>query len=444
METTNTMASIQNPAKDPAIEESAQPLDRLSDEGPANEEEPSESAKDQLMSLLDTIRDTLPRHEGSRIKAGLTANLFHANYMLRTLRGPEAIREIKMSPAAAKAWKLHMQGLRVYGWERRIYSILSYWRDAYKKKSKAIRFREKDATPDKPNVENPSVDEAPESKRQKTTQVKAMSSRSDHSRPVSIASGDSSAIEASTKEDDHTRHIKEIARERDNYACILTNVELAESTHIFPQKLRRNGMNAEAKRAGHYMEIFFEAKALRESWEKVEIQMNKETAANILTLSLDARVYWTAHLFALEPLDPEKHDDPEKLLRVRFHWRPKLEGAYLLVHCRLPNDKSPLREIKSGDVFEIETDNPNKRPLPDRDLLRLVYNFHGVVWADDGAFNDDSDTKDSASVGSVVSDEPVDFQQAPGGSESFIEKVGSWMDDVPLEGDEQVGLGCDS
>lgn len=118
-----------------------------------------------------------------------------------------------------------------------------------------------------------------------------------------------------------------------------------------------------------------------------------ETARNLITLSKDAHYNWNKGLFALKPISVS---DDNTTLTIQFFWQAKHQeiqptmsllttplsakdldsnnGAYM-ADFRGPQD----RRVKSGDIFELKTDDAEARPLPSFTLLEMQWFLQRVT-----------------------------------------------------------------
>jgi hypothetical protein len=118
-----------------------------------------------------------------------------------------------------------------------------------------------------------------------------------------------------------------------------------------------------------------------------------ETARNMITLSADAHILWNKGAFALKPISVSEDNTT---LTIQFFWQAKhplvmptinlttiplstrnLESndETRLIDCRQSED----RRIKSGDLFELTTDDPEARPLPSMALLEMQWFLQRVM-----------------------------------------------------------------
>ena len=142
-----------------------------------------------------------------------------------------------------------------------------------------------------------------------------------------------------------------------------------------------------------------------------------ESCFNLICLSPNAHKYWGNGRFALKPL---KLSDDEKELTVQFFWQPQYnhklddyvdllreplssegldcaekEGEEFFLGYR-SEDRS-FREIRSGDIFTLTTDDPGRRPLPSWELLEMQWILQRITAMSGAAgtpeldLNDDDD-----------------------------------------------------
>jgi len=130
-------------------------------------------------------------------------------------------------------------------------------------------------------------------------------------------------------------------------------------------------------------------------------EQGRDIVPNLISLSRDSHNFWNKGLFALQPLSLS---DDKKTLKIKFFWQakhqdikdreteisvhtqpPSTEGLYYNSgregECYLTTIKgtqglATIKEaplIKSGDIFTLTTDNPDKRPLPSFELLEMQF-----------------------------------------------------------------------
>jgi len=139
-----------------------------------------------------------------------------------------------------------------------------------------------------------------------------------------------------------------------------------------------------------------------------------ERIDNRITLSKMAHGQWNRGAFALKPISMS---DENTTLKVQFFWQKKQpdiqatmslltiplstedlnqnEGAFDHGQTRLFNREG--KPIKSGDIFDLKTSDPIKKPLPSFKLLELqwflmrVIGMAGAAFPYDPSSGDDSD-----------------------------------------------------
>ncbi|KAL3468473.1 hypothetical protein BJX64DRAFT_246030 [Aspergillus heterothallicus] len=113
-----------------------------------------------------------------------------------------------------------------------------------------------------------------------------------------------------------------------------------------------------------------------------------------MCLSADLQQMWASGIFALKPLG---YSDNRTKLEVQFFWQPRPSHSIdqhipLLTRPRssrdLPgvitddvlqtgsaflNDRSEWQKIMSGQRFTITTPDPDKLPLPNKELLEMQW-----------------------------------------------------------------------
>jgi HNH endonuclease len=113
-----------------------------------------------------------------------------------------------------------------------------------------------------------------------------------------------------------------------------------------------------------------------------------EGCFNLLCLAPHAHDWWNRGLFALKPVD---RSEDRTTLTCQFFWQPQYSHTrrsnvdllmgpllsrgltrvnnYQLVHSEYCEDGlAQLTIIRSGDMFTLTTDDPDKKPLPSAQL----------------------------------------------------------------------------
>ena len=129
-----------------------------------------------------------------------------------------------------------------------------------------------------------------------------------------------------------------------------------------------------------------------------------EIVANRITLSKDAHGYWNRGAFALKPISIS---DDSTTLKVQFFWQKKQPDIQATIGlCTIPPSTEGLdrnegafdygraadltdeerKFIKTGDIFNLKTDDPIMKPLPSFKLLELQWFLTRVVGMAGAAF----------------------------------------------------------
>jgi HNH endonuclease len=127
-----------------------------------------------------------------------------------------------------------------------------------------------------------------------------------------------------------------------------------------------------------------------------------EIVHNLITLSKGTHIYWNRGAFALKPISI---CDNNTTLKVQFFWQKKqnnTQAAMSLLTIPLSTEDLDYNEgafdngdtklyyedkrIKSGQIFELKTDDSIKKPLPSFKLLELQWFLTRVVGMAGAAF----------------------------------------------------------
>ena len=180
---------------------------------------------------------------------------------------------------------------------------------------------------------------------------------------------------------------------------VLTGTRAIQVAHIYPFCLLTKEEDTFGKR-----HVFW--RMLRNFWPEEKIttweaailpdgpgECGLETARNMITLSADAHILWNEGAFALKPISVSEDNTT---LTIQFFWQAKhplvmptinlttiplstrnLESndETRLIDCRQSED----RRIKSGDLFELTTDDSEARPLPSMALLEMQWFLQRVI-----------------------------------------------------------------
>jgi hypothetical protein len=118
-------------------------------------------------------------------------------------------------------------------------------------------------------------------------------------------------------------------------------------------------------------------------------EKGQEEVYNLILLAPHTHAMWERGLFALKPIS---ESDDKKTLIVQFFWQTKQKDAFPKISpTTQPHSTKGLeqstgahggfiwlhdkhgKKIQSGDCFELQTDDPIKKPLPSFELLELQW-----------------------------------------------------------------------
>ncbi|TVY91923.1 hypothetical protein LAWI1_G004437 [Lachnellula willkommii] len=197
------------------------------------------------------------------------------------------------------------------------------------------------------------------------------------------------------------------AEQRDGYCCVLTGQPSIDDAHIFPfcmiQKEERDAFGTRHS-FWHMLKNFWPKEKVA-AWEAEIFPLGThgsgiETARNLITISKDTHNLWNRGAFALKPIS--KSEDDTALI-IQFFWQSKQKDIQptmnLLTTPHSTKDldsnigafesngrsfladfrKTPLQKVKSGDIFEVKTDDPEARPLPSFALLEMQWYLQRIT-----------------------------------------------------------------
>ncbi|KAG0647510.1 hypothetical protein D0Z07_6508 [Hyphodiscus hymeniophilus] len=198
-----------------------------------------------------------------------------------------------------------------------------------------------------------------------------------------------------------SRSARDGAARRDNSRCVLTGTGASgiDVAHIYPFCLLSKEEDTFGKRHMFWrmLRMFWPDDKIT-AWEAVIFpdgpeERGLETPSNMITLSAQVHGLWNAGQFALKPISVSEDNTT---LTIQFFWQAKhplvmptinltttpLSTRNLdsndetrLIDCRQSDD----RRIKSGDGFELTTDDPEARPLPSIALLEMQWFLQRVA-----------------------------------------------------------------
>ena len=189
---------------------------------------------------------------------------------------------------------------------------------------------------------------------------------------------------------------KKQAKERDSFCCVLTGIEFIEVAYIYPHyamKEKEEDRNGPRHTFWESLELFWPAEKVA-TW-KAKLFPNdisdkgQEEVYNLISLAPHVHGMWGRGLFALKPIS---ESDDKKTLIVQFFWQTKQKNSFPKISLTIqPHSTKGLKQstgahggliwlhdknkkqIQSGDSFELNTDDPIKKPLPSFELLELQW-----------------------------------------------------------------------
>ncbi|KAH7355110.1 hypothetical protein BKA65DRAFT_234125 [Rhexocercosporidium sp. MPI-PUGE-AT-0058] len=213
----------------------------------------------------------------------------------------------------------------------------------------------------------------------------------------------------------------DLARERDGYCCVLSKNSSIDVAHIYLFcRLSTSEENVFGTRHLFWMHLkSFWSEEKVAAWEAELFprglsKTGDERVDNRITLSKDAHCLWNRGAYALKPISIS---DDKTILRVQLFWQkkqPDMQAAMSLLTIPLSTENLNQNEgafdhgqtilydeggnrIKSGDIFDLKTDDPTTKPLPSFKLLELQWFLTRVIGMAGAAFpyeagsGDDSD-----------------------------------------------------
>jgi hypothetical protein len=132
------------------------------------------------------------------------------------------------------------------------------------------------------------------------------------------------------------------------------------------------------------------------AWEEIVFpdgpeERGLETTRNLITLEAHVHRLWNEGAFALKPISISEDNTT---LTIQFFWQTKQPLVTSTINltsipsstCNLDQSdqgtrlhSSDGRRIKSGDLFELKTDDSEARPLPSMELLEMQWFLQRVM-----------------------------------------------------------------
>ena len=230
-----------------------------------------------------------------------------------------------------------------------------------------------------------------------------------------------------------------MARQRDNLRCVLTSDLSNDVAHIYPFFSLQN-KEEDTFGSRHifwdYLRIFWPeekvAAWMAELFPQGINEIGVERVYNLITLSGDTHNKWNRGAFALKPISM---NEDKTTLKVQFFWQKKQNTQETMSLLTTPFSTADLdqnegawedgpviifnqdgRKIKSGDIFELTTDDAIVRPLPSFQLLELqwfltrVVGMAGAGFPESDWYNVDSDGEISNLGLDNVEDDSILFE----------------------------------
>ncbi|KAH6674845.1 hypothetical protein B0J14DRAFT_538947 [Halenospora varia] len=217
---------------------------------------------------------------------------------------------------------------------------------------------------------------------------------------------------------------KALAKQRDNFRCVLTGEACTEVAHIYPFHSIKytEGDIFGARHAFWDLLKNFWPEEKVSAWQ-MELfpgginEIGLERVSNLITLSPSARAIWDRGAFALKPISMSNDNTT---LKVQFFWQKKQQGIEATTSllttpfCTIDLEQNEgaydhgksmffnldTRElIKSGEIFELQTDDPDTLPLPSFKLLEMqwflqrIAGMAGAAGLDEFDWDEDSDNE---------------------------------------------------
>ena len=217
---------------------------------------------------------------------------------------------------------------------------------------------------------------------------------------------------------------RQLAINRDQSLCVLTGRADPEVAYIYPHhaiKHKEEDIYGPRHQLWMRLELFWPKEKIT-SW-KAEIfldtinEAGQEKVYNLVSLSPDAHSSWGNGYFALKPISMS---NDKKTLTVQFFWQKMQKDPVSTISLTtLPystegldgttavsggpvwlynKDRNPIR---SGDKFELTTNDPITKPLPSFELLELQWflqRVQGMAGAEDQCWHEHWRDQDFNSV----------------------------------------------
>nr|KMM64352.1 hypothetical protein CPAG_00704 [Coccidioides posadasii RMSCC 3488] len=177
-----------------------------------------------------------------------------------------------------------------------------------------------------------------------------------------------------------SQYVSDECKNRDAHRCVVTKLAgPIDAAHIVPFSLNR-----EDRRARFFSLLKTLWSQRIEKWKSL-LENGTEFVENMISFTPTIHRYHSAGLFGLQPIEASLDG---KSLKLKFYWLPQRETPsdtmtditdiptlpddVELEDIKICNGKDE-HLIKSGEVIELTTLDPEKRPLPNWDLLEMQW-----------------------------------------------------------------------
>ncbi|PVI05875.1 hypothetical protein DM02DRAFT_682800 [Periconia macrospinosa] len=225
----------------------------------------------------------------------------------------------------------------------------------------------------------------------------------------------------------HDDKIADLSKQRDGNLCVITKMSAIDACHIYPWC----AFGGKSERVANFWTTlrYFWPDEKVEAWRRkifpddsTRSGRGKETVENMVTFTATVHRFHSQGAFALRPV--RKAADNTQL-ELEFHWlkrqvrektdtvdimEPPMSSRDLKLSeigeflCRWDGDQSPPTQLFSGYRFTMVTDDCEKKPLPDTDLLELQWHLQRIFamsgaagWKEEEEDDDNLDHRWSSS-----------------------------------------------
>ncbi|PGH35142.1 hypothetical protein GX50_02064 [[Emmonsia] crescens] len=222
----------------------------------------------------------------------------------------------------------------------------------------------------------------------------------------------------SSSGESRSRYISDECKNRDSYRCVVTKLAgPLDAAHIVPFFL-----NKKDERASFFnlLKSLFAQRI--EKWKSL-LDNGTEFVENMLSLTPTLHRFHSAGLFGLQPIEASLDG---KSLKLKFYWLAQRETTSdtmtnLMDIPTFPDDVE-LEDIKicnakdghiikSGEVIELTTSDPEQHPLPNWDLLELQWIMQRLTALKGAADIPDSVLTESEDSGEIFDEELGEWRE---------------------------------